>query len=91
MYRQQPLWHPPYMSFPPTYPQMTAGDIKACKQIVDSLNKDYQAQSETAYGFLLLHSTGHYPGGDEIDVPLSYADYYYLEALARKECLIQII
>ena len=24
---------------------------------------------------------------DEIDVPLSYADYYYLEALARKRML----
>ena len=60
---------------------------KLANKIVDSLNKDYQAQSETAYGFLLLHSTGHYPGGDEIDVPLSYADYYYLEALARKRML----
>lgn len=23
------------------------------------------------------------PGGSEIDVPLSYADYYYVEALIR--------
>jgi len=34
-------------------------------------------------GFLLLHSTGHLPDGKEIDVPLNYADYYYLEALHR--------
>lgn len=56
-------------------------------KIIDSLNKHYQAEPGTTYGFLLLHSTGHHPGGDEIDVPISYADYYYLEALARKKAL----
>ncbi len=56
-------------------------------KIVDSLNKHYQAEPGTHYGFLLLHSTGHHPGGSEIDVPINYADYYYLEALARKEKL----
>lgn len=34
-------------------------------------------------GFLLLHSTGHLPGGSEIDVPIVYADYYFLEAIIR--------
>lgn len=32
---------------------------------------------------LLLHSTGHYPNNSEIDVPIIYADYYYMEALLR--------
>ncbi|WP_282123132.1 glycoside hydrolase family 88 protein [Algibacter mikhailovii] len=32
---------------------------------------------------LLLHSTGHYPMNSEIDVPIIYADYYYMEALLR--------
>jgi hypothetical protein len=35
-------------------------------------------------GFLLMHSTGSKPHNSEIDVPLVYADYYYLEALIRK-------
>lgn len=56
-------------------------------KIVENLNRHYQAKPGTAYGFLLLHSTGHFPAGSEIDVPLSYADYYYLEALSRKEAL----
>lgn len=56
-------------------------------KIVESLNKYYRAEVGTVYGFLLLHSTGHHPAGVEIDVPLSYADYYYLEALLRKEAL----
>jgi len=34
-------------------------------------------------GFLLKHSTGHKPAGKEIDVPINYADYYFLEALLR--------
>jgi len=59
-------------------------------KIVDSLNNNYQAKPGSDYGFLLLHSTGHHPGGSEIDVPLNYADYYYLEALARKQRLENI-
>ena len=34
-------------------------------------------------GFLLLHSTGAKSLNSEIDVPLVYADYYYLEALLK--------
>lgn len=34
-------------------------------------------------GFLLKHATGHKPAGSEIDVPLVYGDYYFLEALQR--------
>lgn len=32
---------------------------------------------------LLLHSTGHFPKNSEIDVPIVYADYYYMEALVK--------
>ncbi len=34
--------------------------------------------------FVLMHSVGSIPHNSEIDVPLNYADYYYLEALQRK-------
>jgi len=34
--------------------------------------------------FLLKHCVGSIPHGSEIDVPLIYADYYFLEALTRK-------
>lgn len=33
--------------------------------------------------FILKHSTGNWPKNSEIDTPLSYADYYYIEALVR--------
>lgn len=32
---------------------------------------------------ILLHSTGHKPKNLEIDVPIIYADYYFLEALLK--------
>jgi unsaturated chondroitin disaccharide hydrolase len=38
-------------------------------------------------GFLLDNSTGHLPGNHEINVPIVYADYYYLEALLRSKSL----
>ena len=34
-------------------------------------------------GFILKHSTGHLPGNSEVDVALTYADYYYIEAMMR--------
>jgi hypothetical protein len=58
--------------------------VAAADRILESLHKHYQAEPGSNHGFILLHSTGHYPAGSEIDVPLNYADYYYLEALLRK-------
>lgn len=43
----------------------------------------YRAKGENAGGFLLQHSVGNLPGQSEIDVPLSYADYYFAEAVLR--------
>lgn len=56
-------------------------------KIVNSLIDHYQAPVGSNQGFLLLHSTGHKPGNSEIDVPINYADYFYMEALRRKELL----
>ena len=55
--------------------------------IVNSLINHYQAPVGSNQGFLLLHSTGHKPGNSEIDVPINYADYFYMEALLRKALL----
>lgn len=55
--------------------------------ILKNLTKSYRPKNGDARGFLLLHSTGHLPHNHEIDVPLVYADYYFLEALLRKQNL----
>lgn len=60
---------------------------RLANQIVDNLIKDYLAEPSGLRGFLLDHSTGHLPHNHEIDVPLVYADYYFLEALLRRKSL----
>ncbi|WP_369838803.1 glycoside hydrolase family 88 protein [Chryseobacterium tongliaoense] len=58
--------------------------IDSARQILVSLSGEkYQAKSGENGGFLLKHSTGGLPLNSEIDVPLIYADYYFLEALKR--------
>ncbi|MGM9758978.1 MAG: glycoside hydrolase family 88 protein [Parabacteroides sp.] len=47
----------------------------------------YLAEPGSNGNFLLKHSTGFYLGNSEIDVPLTYADYYYVEALLRWKAL----
>ncbi|MGN0191694.1 MAG: polysaccharide lyase family 8 super-sandwich domain-containing protein, partial [Candidatus Cryptobacteroides sp.] len=44
---------------------------------------DYLVPEGGCHGFLLRHSVGSKPGNSEVDVPLTYADYYYLEALLK--------
>lgn len=59
--------------------------LKVANGIMASLSSENYFNSNGAdKGFLLKHSTGSKPGQSEIDVPLIYADYYYLEALTRK-------
>ena len=51
---------------------------------VRSLSSDeYTAKLGENGNFVLMHSTGKKPANSEVDVPLSYADYYYVEALMR--------
>lgn len=56
-------------------------------QIMDNLTKHYRATLKKDNGFLLLHSTGTKPTNTEVDVPIVYADYYFIEALMRKNKL----
>lgn len=54
------------------------------EKLLKSLSSDaYLAKVGTNQGFILMHSTGSLPNGSEIDTPINYADYYYLEALLR--------
>jgi len=58
------------------------------QQMLRSLSNDkYRAKNGEEGGFLLKHSVGNFPGNRDIDVPLIYADYYYIEALLRQKKL----
>jgi rhamnogalacturonyl hydrolase YesR len=48
---------------------------------------EYFAEKGTNGNFLLKHSVGSLPHKAEVDVPLTYADYYYIEALLRYKSL----
>jgi hypothetical protein len=49
---------------------------------------EYKAEIGENGNFILKHSVGSIPHNTEIDVPLNYADYYFLEALSRKQILM---
>lgn len=57
---------------------------KDIDKILNALASDaYTAAIGTNNNFILKHSVGSIPHNNEIDVPLNYADYYYVEALMR--------
>jgi len=53
------------------------------KQLRTLASKEYLAEPGTNECFILKHSVGALPDKSEVDVPLTYADYYFLEALLR--------
>jgi len=53
------------------------------KQIRTLASDEYTAKLGENGNFILKHSTGAFPFKSEVDAPLTYADYYYLEALSR--------
>lgn len=53
----------------------------AVKMLKSLSSPNYQCGSQKPA--FLLHSTGHWPAGSEIDASIIYADYYYIEALLR--------
>ena len=58
--------------------------VGAADRTLAALSQDYLAPSDLDEPFLLDHSTGSVPGAFEVDVPISYADTYYVEALLRR-------
>ena len=56
--------------------------LAAAERILRTLaSPEYLAEPRTGGGFLLKHGVGNLPSHSEVDVPLTYADYYFLEAL----------
>ena len=55
---------------------------KAAIAMLTDLSTDRYLSRDKNVAFL-MHSTGHYPAGSEIDASIVYADYYYIEALLK--------
>jgi hypothetical protein len=59
----------------------------AIQQLLSLSSPAYRAPAGENGNFILKHCVGHLPGTSEIDVPLNYADYYFLEGLLRFRAL----
>ena len=58
--------------------------FKTAETILKNLSAEkYKAAAGTNGGFILQHGVGHMPNKTEIDVPLTYGDYYFIEAMMR--------
>ena len=64
--------------------------ISVAETILKSLSSgQYKAAPGTNGGFILQHCVGHMPNKTDIDVPLTYADYYFVEAMIRYRKLMR--
>jgi len=63
------------------YPDDDPAYMTAERIIRTLASPEYLAEPRTNGGFLLKHGVGNLPSNSEVDVPLTYADYYFLEAL----------
>ncbi len=61
--------------------------LQKADKMLNSLSTKYTSAAGENKGFILISSTGSKPSNSEVNVPLSYADYYYLEALLRYKAL----
>ncbi len=62
--------------------------FKTAETILKNLSADkYKAAAGTNGGFILKHGLGHMPNKTEVDVPLTYGDYYFVEAMMRYKTL----
>ena len=58
------------------------------KQLRTLSSPEYLAEEGELGGFIIKHGVGHHQAGVEVDVPLAYTDYYYVEALRRMKQLL---
>lgn len=69
-------------------PKISKAYFSAAETMLSALSSPaYRAISGENGGFILKHGVGNYPRNADIDVPLIYADYYYIEALLRYQKL----
>ena len=64
--------------------------LDVAEQIIVTLSSNvYKPVVGSNGGFILRHSVGHLPAHSEVDVPLTYADYYFVEAMLRYRQLVR--
>lgn len=70
--------------------ELSKQSLTTAETILRTLTSDeYLAEEGANSNFVLKHSVGNMPINIEIDVPLSYTDYYYVEALIRYKKMLE--
>ena len=65
--------------------------LKTAEEQLRTLSsKEYLAEVGEIGGFIIKHGVGHLTAKAEVDVPLTYGDYYYVEALMRYKKLLTL-
>lgn len=65
-------------------PELTNEYLSVAETQIRTLNSsEYRNALGNNGNFILKHSVGNMPNNTEVDVPLTYADYYFVEALMR--------
>jgi unsaturated chondroitin disaccharide hydrolase len=63
--------------------------FSAAETMLQSLSASpYKADAGTNGGFIIQHGVGHLPAKSEVDVALTYGDYYYIESLIRYKKMV---
>jgi hypothetical protein len=58
--------------------------VQSAERMIRTLSSDqYRSRPGESGGFLLKHNVGFMAQNSEVDVSLTYADYYFLEAMGR--------
>jgi uncharacterized protein YyaL (SSP411 family) len=69
--------------------QLSKKYLDIAETILQNLSSaKYKAAIGDSGGFILKHGVGHMPNKTEVDVPLTYADYYFIEAMIRYKKLV---
>ncbi len=72
-------------------PELSEEYLNVAETQIRTLNSPHYRNAPNNNGnFILKHSVGHMPDNSEVDVPLIYADYYFVEALMRMKKLRSI-
>jgi unsaturated chondroitin disaccharide hydrolase len=74
-----------------TYSKDSVRYFSAAENMLRSLSSpEYLATPGTNHDFVLKHSVGHKTANREVDVPIVFADYYFIEALLRYERILKL-
>ena len=70
-------------------PELKSRYLKTARLILKNLASPAYLTKTSGKLSVLDHSTGSKPGDSEVDVPIIYADYYFLEALLRLKAVLK--